>query len=116
MIPKKNNNLSKIRNNIDNKNIKANQKKSNSDLYNLEKFEYIPLKYNKYEKENNLENYENNEFKNNIIPQRDENDFFTFNNSITSEQNLNKNSMIDSIENIDNNNIILEANNQENNI
>ena len=55
MIPKKNNNLSKIRNNIDNKNIKANQKKSNSDLYNLDKFEYIPLKYNKYEKENNLE-------------------------------------------------------------
>ena len=101
IIPKKNmnNNSLKSKNSIEHNNLKKNKKKNNSnnDLYNKENFEYIPKKYNKfkitennndtygYQIDENYDSYENqiNEIMN--IPHHDENEHFTFNNSLTSD-------------------------------
>ncbi len=101
IIPKKNmnNNSLKSKNSIEHNNLKKNKTKNNSnnDLYNKENFEYIPKKYNKfkitennndtygYQIDENYDSYENqiNEIMN--IPHHDENEHFTFNNSLTSD-------------------------------
>ena len=101
IIPKKNmnNNQLKSNNRVDNKNLNKNKKKNNSkaDLSTKENLEYIPQKYNKvkitennkdtydYQIDENYELYENqiNEIMN--IPHHDENEHFTFNNSLTSD-------------------------------
>ena len=101
VVPKKNinNNPLKSKNSTENKNIKKNKKKNNTntDFYIKENFDYIPRKYNKfkmtennndsydYQIDENYDSYENqiNEIMN--IPHHDENEHFTFNNSLTSD-------------------------------
>ena len=114
IIPKKNmnNNQLKSNNRVDNKNLNKNKKKNNSkaDLSTKENLEYIPQKYNKvkitennkdtydYQIDENYELYENqiNEIMN--IPHHDENEHFTFNNSLTSDTpKFKKNEIIPSI-------------------
>jgi hypothetical protein len=114
IIPKKNmnNNQLKSNNRVDNKNLNKNKKKNNSkaDLSTKENLEYIPQKYNKvkitennkdtydYKIDENYELYENqiNEIMN--IPHHDENEHFTFNNSLTSDTpKFKKNEIIPSI-------------------